>query len=587
MNHQNRRNRNKVKHEDYDYYHEKEAIIGRVKKSKKRFVVLPLDSRADYIVKVPFNKELKENQLVAFHIKKFYRGRKLAKGIISDIIGYEDDKDIDEKIVISKFNIIKEFSKESLEEAERIKVEEIQNGNYTDLSNELIFTIDGEDAKDFDDAVSITLDKEGNYILGVHIADVSSFVKEGSKLDYEAFLRGTSIYFPDRAIPMLPDVLSSGLCSLQPYEKRLAISIIIKIAPDGKIKKTKIFKSIISSKARLTYNGVQRILDEEEKIDEQIKNSLLLMNELAKILYKRRYQRGALDFDFPEPIILLDRNLNISGINKTIRLDSHRIIEEFMILANETIANYLEKKGIPFIYRVHEIPDPFKVEQFFEAYRNLGFNVPNKFDYTKPFSFQKILFELEGKAEANFVSYLMLRSFKQATYAINNSGHFGLASKCYTHFTSPIRRYPDLINHRILTILMNKNFSDHQFKKYERILPTIAAHSSEAERKADDAERYIINMKRARFMKNYLGSIFDGIISGLSYKKIFVEIIEPFVEGFIPVNTLIGDIYYFDERKYAIIGKKYNKSFRLGQKVKVKLIAADPLRNIIELRLIE
>ncbi len=587
MNHQNRRNRNKVKYEDYDYYHEKEAIIGRVKKSKKRFVVLPLDSRADYIVKVPFNKELKETQLVAFHIKKFYRGRKLAKGIISDIIGYEDDKDIDEKIVISKFNIIKEFSKESLEEAERIKAEEIQNGNYIDLSNELIFTIDGEDAKDFDDAVSITLDKEGNYILGVHIADVSFFVKEGSKLDYEAFLRGTSIYFPDRAIPMLPDVLSSGLCSLQPYEKRLAISIKIKIAPDGKIKRTKIFKSIISSKARLTYNGVQRILDGEEKIDEQIKNSLLLMNELAKILYKKRYQRGALDFDFPEPIILLDRNLNISGINKTIRLDSHRIIEEFMILANETIANYLERKGIPFIYRVHEIPDPFKVEQFFEAYRNLGFKVPNKFDYTKPFSFQKILFELEGKAEANFVSYLMLRSFKQATYAINNSGHFGLASKCYTHFTSPIRRYPDLINHRILTILMNKNFSDHQFKKYERILPTIAAHSSEAERKADDAERYIINMKRARFMKNYLGSIFDGIISGLSYKKIFVEIIEPFVEGFIPVNTLIGDIYYFDERKYAIIGKKYNKSFRLGQKVKVKLIAADPLRNVIELCLIE
>lgn len=567
----------------------KNAIIGKIKKHHNHWAIMPLSENLDYFVlidKPPHG--LKENQIASFYLKQYPDKGVPAIGEVIDIIGYENDPEIDEKIVISKFEIMPEFPKEVLKEAESKKIIKNDYKNRTDLRKELIFTIDGEDAKDFDDAVSIKRFPEGRYELGVHIADVSHYVREQSRLDGEAFRRGTSIYFPDRAIPMLPAHLSEELCSLQPEQDRFTISVKILFNAQGSVKNYSIFKSVIRSKFRLNYNLVQNILDNpgsDEFKDKKLVHSLLLMNKLARLLTSKRTARGALDFDLPEPQIEFDQDLQISGIHKTVRLDSHRLIEEFMITANEIIAQHLTNLKIPAIYRVHEIPEAEKVLQFLEAFENLGYAIPSKIKHDQPGLFQKILMQTEGKPESNFVSYIMLRSFKQARYVEKNLGHFGLASKCYTHFTSPIRRYPDLIVHRILSKVLVRQFKEENKEYYAQNMARIAEQCSSTERKAVEAERYIVNMKRARFIQQFVGQTFDGIISGLSNRKLFIEIIDHFVEGFVPINTLQGDSYSFDENIYAVIGRRYGKRYKLGNKVKVTLIAAEPLRCQIELRI--
>jgi len=562
-------------------------MLGLIKKQEEHVLVLPLSDIYPYPLKInqESNSELNDNQIVSFFIKPNTKPNIYPTAEIIDIIGSSNDNNIDEKIIVSLFNIKTDFPEEVKNQAKSFEPFIPNYSNRLNLTDKVIFTIDGEDAKDFDDAVSIEMTDASEYLLGVHIADVSNFVRQNSTIDTEAYARGTSIYFPDKAIHMLPPALSENICSLQPNQPRYTISILMSFNKKGKLLKYKIAKSVINSKARLTYNIVQEILDNPSKhsIDSSIINSLLRMNELAQLLNEKRTQNGALDFDLPEPIIMLDRQANIAEISKSIRLNSHKIIEEFMIVANEVVATHLKKKQAPLLYRIHEVPEMDKINNFLTIFQNMGYKVPTPIIYDNPKFYQRLLFQVEGKPYANFITYLLLRSFKQAKYSENNLGHFGLASTCYTHFTSPIRRYPDLFNHRILSILL-QNSSNNKLKSFKPITKEIAEHCSQMERVADEAERKLINMKRARFMQQFIGETFNGIITNMNSKKIFVEIIEHYVEGFIPIPSLLGDFYYFDENKYMIIGKRYKKTFKLGDLIKVKIIGADPLRSIIELR---
>lgn len=567
----------------------KSPILGIVKQQEENVCILPLSDIYPYPLKIDStNFNLNDNQLVSFYIKPTDKQYSLPSAEIIDTIGYATDENIDEKIVISLFNIKTDYSEDAIAQAKSLNESPPQLSGRKDLTNQIIFTIDGEDAKDFDDAVSIERTNDNGYQLGVHIADVSHFIPANSPLDNDAYSRGTSIYFPAKAIHMLPPQLSEDICSLQPNKQRLTISVLMRFTKNGKLLNYKIFKSIIKSKARLTYNIVQEILDNpsNNSFDEKIKSSLYIMQELANILTNKRIKRGALDFDLPEPVVMFDLNYQIAEISKSIRLDSHRIIEEFMIETNEVIASHLEKNIYPLLYRIHETPDIEKINNFLTIFQNIGYSIPTPVDYTNTKFYQRLLKQIEGKPYANFITYLLLRSFKQAKYSKTNVGHFGLASRCYTHFTSPIRRYPDLFNHRILSILLNNLSSKIKIKPTLSNIEEIAEHCSQTERTADEASRKLINMERARFMKQFIGQDFTGIITNMNSKKIFVEIIEHFVEGFIPISSITGDFYIFDENKYALIGRRYNKKFRLGDFVRVKLIEADPLRSIIELKLL-
>lgn len=567
----------------------KSPILGLVKQQEENTFILPLSEIYPYPLKIDNTiHNLNDNQLVSFYIKPSDKQNSYPTAEIIDTIGYETDENIEEKIVISLFNIRTDYPEDAITQAKSLNENLLPLDERKDLTDQTIFTIDGEDAKDFDDAVSIEQTDDYGYQLGVHIADVSNFIPANSPLDNDAYSRGTSIYFPAKAIHMLPHQLSENICSLQPDKQRLTISVLMHFTKNGKLLNYKIFKSIIKSKARLTYNIVQEILDNPAKnfLDERIKSSLLTMHELANILTNKRINRGALDFDLPEPVVMFDLNSQIAEISKSIRLDSHRIIEEFMIVTNEIIASHLEKNNYPVLYRIHEIPEIEKINNFLTIFQNIGYSIPIPVDYENPKFYQKLLKQIEGKQYANFITYLLLRSFKQAKYSKTNVGHFGLASRCYTHFTSPIRRYPDLFNHRMLSILLDNVTKKAKMEPASTNIEEIAEHCSQAERTADDASRKLINMKRAFFMKQFIGKEFTGIITNMNSKKIFVEIIEHFVEGFIPISSITGDFYVFDESKYTLIGKRYNKKYRLGDLVKVKLIEADPLRSIIELKLL-
>jgi ribonuclease R len=503
-----------------------------------------------------------------------------------------------------------------------------------------IVTIDGEAAKDFDDAVLVERLADGNYLLHVHIADVAHYVRPGSALDREARLRGTSVYFPDRAVPMLPLELSNGICSLNPQVDRLVMSVLMQIDPQGQIVEYELLPGIIRSAERMTYTAVRDILSGESDALRRygtLANHFFLMEELALILNRRREQRGSIDFDLPEPMIEFDESGRMVGITRSERNVAHRIIEEFMLAANEVVAGYLEARGIPSLYRIHEKPDPKKVREFEEIAATFGYSLgvelpaaqrwrtsrrdPALRDHPRfferfdgkdleitPRHYQQLTRRLEGKPEERILSYLMLRSLKQARYSEQDVGHFALAAGTYTHFTSPIRRYPDLIVHRILKAALAREggaarvverATTRGIPAVERrgraplgpmgsafVLPqelhALGVATSEAERRAADAERELIEWKKVSFMAQHVGDEFDALIISLTKYGFFVELTDLFVEGFVSLATLADDYYVYRERQRAIVGQHTHRTFHLGEHVRVRLDRIDPSGNKLE-----
>jgi ribonuclease R len=534
-------------------------------------------------IHVPFQsaKGAKDGQIVVVDMTRPPGRNQIAQGRIVEILGYPDDPGIEYRIVENRFGLPVEFSPEALQEADQIPDEILKEelAGREDFRNETIVTIDGETARDFDDAISLTKLPSGNYLLGVHIADVSHYVREGSAIDSDAYARGTSVYFPDKAIPMLPPKLSSGICSLKSGVERLALSVLMEIDPKGKIVEKRFAKGVIRSKARMTYTSVAKILHDRDA-DETAKYVELvpffeLMEELCLILSKRRIRRGSVDFDLPEAEMEFDENGKVISIVPSERNIAHRIIEEFMLAANECVARQLSSAKGPALYRVHEEPDPLKVDEFSEFAKALGYMLEKHEGHYRPKDFQRFAMQLEGKIEERFLAYMMLRSFMQARYSEENLGHFGLATDEYTHFTSPIRRYPDLLVHRILKMQMGDEPQPGWSQRLEAQLPDIARHTSARERTANDAEREIEKIKKAQFMADKVGEEFEALVFSATKNGFFVELLDHFVEGFVPITTLIDDHYLYRERTHSFVGERRRRKFELGSKVRVRLDSAN------------
>jgi ribonuclease R len=459
-----------------------------------------------------------------------------------------------------------------------------------DLRDLPTVTIDGEKARDFDDAISIEKIKSG-YRLWVHIADVAQYVKEGTFLDDDAYQRGTSVYFPDRVIPMLPEALSNGICSLNPNVDRLTLTCEMDISPAGDIARYDIYESVINSSERMTYTAVREILVDENHSQRKRYSALLkefeLMAELMGILRAKRAKRGSIDFDLPEPEIVLDLQGRMTEIIRAERNMAHQIIEEFMLAANETVAGHIEDKEAPFIYRVHEEPDEEKVADLVDFLATLGISLPAG-KKIKPRHLQKALAGAKGTPEETLINTVLLRTMKQARYSHENVGHFGLAAETYTHFTSPIRRYPDLIVHRVLKADIKGRLTDDAYvARLDETLPKAAVHCSQRERKAMEAERDVITMLKLRFMEDKLGEVYEGIITGVIQFGFFVQLRETFVEGLVHVSTLTGDYYHFVEKLHCLRGERRKCVYRIGDAVRVRVDRVDTVRKRIDFSLAE
>ncbi|MTW87565.1 ribonuclease R [Virgibacillus dakarensis] len=514
---------------------------------------------------------------VIVHITKYPEDRKSAEGEIIQILGHKNDPGIDIVSIIYKHGIKIDFPDEVLAQAanapDTIKEEEIVLRR--DLRDETIVTIDGADAKDLDDAVSVKQLDNGNYQLGVYIADVSYYVKEGTPMDKEAFERGTSVYLVDRVIPMIPHRLSNGICSLNPQVDRLTLGCQMEINTKGEVINHDIFQSVIKTTERMTYRDVNKILVDKDKELRDKYDALVPMFEkmekLAAILRGKRMGRGAIDFDFKEAQVLVDENGKAEDVVLRERSVAERLIEEFMLAANETVAEHFHWMDVPFIHRIHEEPDQGKLQHFFEFLAGLGYVVKDTANEVHPQALQKVIEEVQGKPEEMIVSKLMLRSMKQAKYDPQSIGHFGLATEFYTHFTSPIRRYPDLIVHRLIrTYLIEKQMDKQTIQAWKERMPEIARHTSEMERTAVDAERETDDLKKAEYMQDRIGEEYTGVISSVTNFGMFVEL-ENTVEGLVHVSTLTDDYYHYDERNQALIGERTSNMYRIGDEVRVRV----------------
>jgi ribonuclease R len=559
------------------------TIVGRFSQHPRFPFIVPVDPRMIHDIRIPYHasKGAKDGQIVVAAITVPPARNQVPQGRITEILGYPGDPGIEYKIVEHKFGLPVHFSPEALREADELpdRLLREEYAGREDLRGEITVTIDGETARDFDDAVSLKKLSSGNYLLGVHIADVSHYVHENTALDSEAFARGTSVYFPDRAIPMLPPKISSGICSLKPGADRLVLSALMEIDSKGKVLNRRFVQGIIRSHERMTYTSVAKILVSRDARERARYSELVplfeTMEELCLILGKKRYRRGAVDFDLPEAEIQFDRTGKVISVLPAERNVAHRIIEECMLAANESVADKLTSSGGPALYRIHEKPDPEKVEEFAEFALALGYRLEKHDGQYRPKDFQKFVMQLEGKVEQKFLTYLMLRSFMQARYSEMNVGHFGLATNEYTHFTSPIRRYPDLVVHRLLKACTSRETPAEWREKMAERLPEIALHSSSRERIADEAEREIENIKKIQFMQNKVGDVFEGIVFSVSRQGFFVELLEHYVEGFVPVATLADDFYVYTERTHAFVGRRRQRRFQLGSRIRVRLDSAD------------
>ncbi len=556
-------------------------VVGRVEKSRKSCFVVPEDKRIRYDIILTHEdcKKVEDGDYVVVELISYPSETRGPVGKVVENLGKTGPK-LDIELIIRKFDLPTEFPPEVLEEAEKIpsEVREEDIKGRVDLRDQLCFTIDGENARDFDDAVAIEKLPNGNHKLYVHIADVSHYVKPGSALDREAYRRGTSVYFPDRCIPMLPEKLSNGICSLNPNVDRLTFTCEMEINKRGMVIDYKIYESVIHSKARLTYTIAQKIIDGDKEAIEKfphVVDSLRKMYELAQILYRKRYKRGSLDFDLPEPVVVLNAEGEPIDIYKAERLWSHRIIEEFMIAANETVAEYMFWTDYPSIYRVHESPDREKLQEFLNFVRSLGIRVPIVQNDVQPKLLQKILEQVEGKPEEKLINYLMLRTMARAKYSPDNIGHFGLASTYYTHFTSPIRRYADLQLHRLIKMALKGMFTPESIPAWEEKLEIICKHVTERSITADEAERDVIELKKLQFAQNHVGEVFEAIITGVSEQGLYIETIEQVIPGFIHVSNLKNDYYICVPKQYCLVGEKTGTVFRIGDRVFAKLLSVD------------
>ena len=519
-------------------------------------------------------------------IKEMSRNKYMGK--ITTVIGHKDDPGIDIKLVAYKYSIYEEFSNDALEQTENIPIEVLPQDKVgrVDLTDKQIFTIDGADTKDIDDAISYEYEN-GLHVLGVHIADVSYYVSENSFLDKDALARGTSSYLADSVIPMLPHKLSSGICSLNEGVERLTQSCVMKIDNKGNVVDYDIFPSFIKSKKKMTYSKVndiimRNIIDPEYA---EYTDTLKQMNNLAHILRENKVRRGYIDFDLDEAKVIVDEDKNVVGIEKRVREDGEKLIEDFMIAANETVATHIFNMNLPFLYRVHDVPNVEKVDKFLKMVSLLGYKLTGKVKDLTPISMQKLLNQLKDVPQYKILSSMLLRSMRKAVYQRENIGHFGLGSKCYTHFTSPIRRYPDLEVHRLLRKYLYENqINEETIDYYQANLDIIATQSSEREQAAVDAEREVMDMKMAEYMESHIGEEYEGIITGVENFGFFVEL-DNMVEGLVHVNSLKGDYYNYVEELLCLIGQNTKKRYTMGDRVKVKCVGASKEARTIDFEL--
>ncbi len=579
------------------------ALIGTFKKSNSFGFVVPDDKKfeEDIFISKEHTKGARDNAKVYVTITDYGGKNKRPEGRVTEILGDMDDPHTDLTTALRQYNIFPEFSMEVIEEANEIpdQVPEEDKVGRFDMRDFLTVTIDGADAKDLDDAITIEKTESG-YSLGVHIADVSHYVREGSALDDEAYLRGTSVYLINRVIPMLPKKLSNGICSLNAGKDRLALSCIMDIDNEGKIIGHRIDETLINVTRRMTYDEVQEIISvclegksgdgycSVEVIREEyglLTDKFLLMKELSDKMRAIRKQRGSIDFDFLESKITLDDTDAPLTIEPYLRNNASMIIEDFMLAANETVAEDFFWQEIPFLYRSHETPDEEKIKKLLIFVKNYGVNIRGAKDNIHPKEIQKMLDSLKGKEEEALISRLTLRSMKQAKYTDTCDGHFGLATKYYCHFTSPIRRYPDLQIHRIIKDNLNGRLDDNRKAHYASILDEVAVHTSTTERNAEAAERDVERMKCIEYMQMRIGNVYEGVISGLTNWGIYVELPNT-VEGMVSLQNLRDDFYKFDSENYILYGEKKHKTYTLGQKIYVKVENADKLTKTIDFSII-
>lgn len=570
--------------------HKRNEIVGTFTKRKNFGFVVPDDREFNtdiFISKKSFNKD-KNNQKVVVKITKFPQGNKSAEGEITEIIGGINEAGVDMLSLIKEYNLPYEFPDDVILEAKKVenKITKKDLQNRLDLRSKNIFTIDGEDAKDLDDAIYVTKLENENYELGVSIADVSHYVAENSKLDQEAIIRGTSIYMLDRVIPMLPKELSNGICSLNVNEDRLCLSVISEITPDGEIVSSDIRKAVINVKERMSYADVQKILDGKNKKVlkryEKYIEDFKLMEELAKILKQKREGAGSLDLDIPESKVILDKNGFAIDIEKYKIYFANEIIEQFMLTANEIVAEKFYWLEAPFIYRVHEEPDTEKVNALNKFLFNFGYKIKSNKEKVYPKAFAEVLEKVKGREEEMVVSNLILRTLKVARYESENKGHFGIASKYYCHFTSPIRRYPDLFIHRIISKYIDNSYilNEKNLEKYKEQATKYSQTSSEREKIAQKVEREAIAIKKAEYMQNKIGKEYEGIVSGITAFGMFVEL-ENTVEGLIKFEDLGNEYFIYNDENKTLIGENSKKIYKIGDKIKIKVIYANKqLRRI-------
>ncbi|MGM0378304.1 MAG: ribonuclease R [Bacillota bacterium] len=566
-------------------------IVGTFQKSKDFGFVVPDNKKINWDLFIPkFKaKNAKNNDKVVAKVKKWPDGNNNPAGYVLEVLGKSGDPEVQEESIIRSYDIKQDFDKKVLNKANNLneKISKKEINKRKDFRNLLTVTIDGKDARDFDDAISIKKKNDG-YTLWVHIADVSHYVKKNGTIDKEAIERATSIYLPDKVIPMLPENLSNNICSLKPNVDRLTLSVKIELSKKGLVQDQSIHKSIINSDYRMTYENVNRILNKEKADDlekyKDVKDMFFVMSNLADLLTEKRFDRGSINFDFPETKIAIDDKGYVQDIYKYQRGKSNKIIEEFMLLANETIAEFVYWLEYPFIYRIHEDPEEDRINTFKTFIYNLGYELKGKDNEIHPKEVQDLLEKVKGKEEEYIISKMMLRSLKQAKYSPYNEGHFGLAADHYCHFTSPIRRYPDLEIHRIIKDIIGKNMNDKNLKSLEKRVKKVADISSKQERVAEELERDVIDLKKAEFMKSEIGKEYTGVISSITSFGMFIQL-DNTVEGLISMNDLVDDYYIYDEKNLKLIGERNKKEYKLGQKVKIVVDRVSVEKREIDFRL--
>ena len=568
-------------------------VVCTYEQSKSFGFAVPDNPRfgSDIFIPLEKSKGAVKGHKVVVEITKYAQPGKSPEGKVVEILGHVNDPGTDILSIVRAYELPMEFSEKIMHQVENVakEVSDADMAGRMDLRDVVMVTIDGEDAKDLDDAVSVIKDGD-NYILGVHIADVTNYVQERSALDVEALKRGTSVYLVDRVIPMLPHALSNGICSLNAGENRLALSCIMTITPKGEVIDHTIAETVIKVDTRMSYTSVKKILEDQDPEEiakyEHLVPMFEQMRDLAGILRKKRMIRGSIDFDFPETKVILDANGKPVEIKPYDRNVATKIIEDFMLIANETVATDYYWQELPFVYRTHDNPDSEKMQKLSAFINNFGYNIHISRDEVHPKELQKLLMKIDGTPEEALISRLTLRSMKQARYTTVNSGHFGLAASYYCHFTSPIRRYPDLQIHRIIKENLRGRMNENRIKHYEEILNDVAKQSSEKERRAEEAERETVKLKKVEYMEEHIGEVFEGVISGVMEWGIYVEL-PTTVEGLVRVADMNDDYYHFIEETYEMVGERTGKTYKLGQSVSVCVEGTDRINRTIDFSLVE